>query len=874
MLIRLESAVTERMRQPGRVLDPNIVRTGLDPRDILAVTELATLKIRIAALRGREMGFKRFTKVMEGEFGERVSDYLVEMYKAAKAGAATIVQKTLTGSPPFYKKLVEVARGSGMAPIPNIESLIRTFEKSALSKEDMKWSGVVQWLRGQRQGTVTKNEVLDYLRSHALEVEEDIYGAPSETLEFKETKLVGQRALDLAQPDQVIPLTQRQYDTWRALTDESDVTITADAPVPRPGGGVYRRDDPRMAAGPGRQTVTGKVRLTRGNVPFTKVQRSLLDQDVTDLTDRQIASLTKHDYWIAEFPSAGIGRGGTTFESKEQAATYVQEEMQRKVPRGKPAKWRQYTLSGLETDTPASGEQYRNVLLVLPSRLKAPGATDFVEDFHYPGTKNVIAFIRFNIRKTRDGRTVLFVEEIQSDWHEDARKVRTKEIKRRLKVERERLVEEHAAALDVLAAGPIFGEEAAEAAFPDEMGSALVPGDFGYQRDTTATAKYTVAYDPAQQSYVVTEVEPGIRGGVPFQETWTVPEDTLIVDPTSDELSDIAFELAGDWFGRLTELPDGDVETVRRPLPGKPVSEMVRGELNTEQKARIRQRFAAARTRLVAAEEEFEIAEGEVRDMTIAARNISLEGQQRRAIDRLELLWMMAESPEDLPADFREKLNKVWLPDDASYVRIPESEEVTNVESLRQKIYDLPGAGLKVAVTKTGKQILWEFDHPLQERAYTQWVSEALTSELDTAIDQLTEFEEIAGVPTVPPPAPHPAHPPHAEYWIHPTGPIEERTAAQLTILLADDLRTYQDEAQVQGGARRALMSPSLEQLATTVTEVRGFRAQAAAKAIVRRRVQRELSRAIDDDRVELADAPREFAADRVPDAPFKEPTA
>jgi hypothetical protein len=48
---------------------------------------------------------------------------------------------------------------------------------------------------------------------------------------------------------------------------------------------------------------------------------------------------------------------------------------------------------------------------------------------HFPSERNVLAHIRFNER-TVDGKRVLFIEEVQSDWHQKARRARKEEAER------------------------------------------------------------------------------------------------------------------------------------------------------------------------------------------------------------------------------------------------------------------------------------------------------------------------------------------------------------------------------------------------------------------------------------------------------------
>lgn len=68
------------------------------------------------------------------------------------------------------------------------------------------------------------------------------------------------------------------------------------------------------------------------------------------------------------------------------------------------AKWERFSLPG--------SDGYQEILLQLD---------DWVGTYrprHYR-TRNVLAHVRTGIRRTRDGRRVLFLDEVQSDWHAD-----------------------------------------------------------------------------------------------------------------------------------------------------------------------------------------------------------------------------------------------------------------------------------------------------------------------------------------------------------------------------------------------------------------------------------------------------------------------
>lgn len=72
------------------------------------------------------------------------------------------------------------------------------------------------------------------------------------------------------------------------------------------------------------------------------------------------------------------------------------------------SKWKSHSVIG--------GNTYREILLTLPQSKE-----DFTYDTHFSGHKNFVAHVRISDAIV-DGKKVLFIEEIQSDWHQQARK--------------------------------------------------------------------------------------------------------------------------------------------------------------------------------------------------------------------------------------------------------------------------------------------------------------------------------------------------------------------------------------------------------------------------------------------------------------------
>jgi hypothetical protein len=78
------------------------------------------------------------------------------------------------------------------------------------------------------------------------------------------------------------------------------------------------------------------------------------------------------------------------------------------APTGR-AKWGEHTVRGPK-------ENYREILLTLPRV-----AGEFKKDVHFRGQKNFVAHVRVSDRIDSNGKKTLFIEELQSDWHQQGR---------------------------------------------------------------------------------------------------------------------------------------------------------------------------------------------------------------------------------------------------------------------------------------------------------------------------------------------------------------------------------------------------------------------------------------------------------------------
>lgn len=274
------------------------------------------------------------------------------------ASEAAGLYSAKVNAPVFYSQLQKTlqVRMPSSAPVQQVKNII-----ADAKKDEVEWSGINEYL-DQQTGPVSKTDLIEYLKSNEIKIQEVTKGDKSSDL--------------------IRRFTQQ-------LKDKGYEVI--DAP------GVY------------------------GNEGFE------IQKDGVTLQDED---LPRDVRGISELLQKAMGKQGTS-----------------------DTKFHQYTLPG--------GENYRELLLTLPTEL-GTSFENYLEKYHkrYPDSRatddmiksyweaghtvpeigkstskidanvfksshfpetNILAHVRFNERVDSDGKKVLFLEEIQSDWHQKGR---------------------------------------------------------------------------------------------------------------------------------------------------------------------------------------------------------------------------------------------------------------------------------------------------------------------------------------------------------------------------------------------------------------------------------------------------------------------
>ena len=228
-------------------------------------------------------------------------------------------------------------------------------------KEEMQWMGLDEFLAGR--ASVTQDELIDFARRNRVEVEEVTYGGPD--------------------PDALV----RQAD--ELMAEGQRVQASGDLDGARV---LFDRHDDLMRQAEGLEASPQGLLAPRHSDPDLQIPGGENYREVVLTMPQRTPPVHAERYTIEEaedglFKVLNSNREVVEMEFTREAA----EDAARQFSEG--------------------------------SLVATPGGSDlnFVGG-HFPD-KNILAHVRMNDRIDADGKKVLFIEEIQSDWHQKGRQV-------------------------------------------------------------------------------------------------------------------------------------------------------------------------------------------------------------------------------------------------------------------------------------------------------------------------------------------------------------------------------------------------------------------------------------------------------------------
>lgn len=145
-----------------------------------------------------------------------------------------------------------------------------------------------------------------------------------------------------------------------------------------------------------------------GSLYVIRYRHEALDWSIIRCRHRDLLTHRPDWWWVLDSDGKQVNPLSEGFDTPEEAMSFAEQQMSlRYAPWGKDlalSQWERFSLPG--------SRQYQEVLLILDDWMGSYWTR------HYRA-RNVLAHIRTGVRETCEGQRVLYLEEVQSDWHAD-----------------------------------------------------------------------------------------------------------------------------------------------------------------------------------------------------------------------------------------------------------------------------------------------------------------------------------------------------------------------------------------------------------------------------------------------------------------------
>lgn len=315
----------------------------------------------------------------------------------------------------FYSGLLRAAENAKLTKGSAQQWMGTLKNTSGIKQEELDWVGLEAWLKEQ-DGAITREQVVDFIAANQIRVEEKVLGDPGqETTLESEMETIKTR------------LRYAGYDPH--ITDGMDVqgNETLDLHyIESSSGATYVRNTE------GDEQWVNEDGSGETLPPEIKEMVERLDDVLHDM-NREVAEAGRDEAGFKQFTLPG-GR-----DYRELLLTLP---VKNELPEGfsteqKPnGEWRVVGPGPLQTNQYGSGITEADAI----HNFIRHGHTGAYRSAHFR-TSNILSHVRFNERADADGKRVLFIEEIQSDWHQSGRKYgyRTQESTRKWNELKERM---------------------------------------------------------------------------------------------------------------------------------------------------------------------------------------------------------------------------------------------------------------------------------------------------------------------------------------------------------------------------------------------------------------------------------------------------
>ena len=350
-----------------------------------------------------------------------VVDSFVEEYKDSHKGA---LYSDRDNVPTFYSQMAKVVDGVKQEKL-GAASIVSMLRGKGVKAEEIKWSGIEDWLDGKK--SVTKAELQEFIAGSMLQIEEEVLDNKDRPYTEDQQKRLAEYE---AKRDEV---AKRLADEWKKVTgEEFPIRNTgADLESAVVNKIIDANLEHKKASFEGRLLAklkkdTQKVIENNDDFGFDnwkdalrsihRHRRDFISHYEMSTNDKAVIvkycnALNAYNELPNKFSDAdtdrlrSIARETDPWNRKIMEVKHEHNEEEAKYM----TNWKQYSLNG--------GRNYREMLF------RIPGSTYTNESMmtHWKDRTGVLAHARVQDMDTFIGK-MLFIEEIQSDWHNAGRK--------------------------------------------------------------------------------------------------------------------------------------------------------------------------------------------------------------------------------------------------------------------------------------------------------------------------------------------------------------------------------------------------------------------------------------------------------------------
>lgn len=283
-------------------------------------------------------------------------------------------------APVFFSALSNLVNLK-MSPKAKAEDLLGLLDpKNGVKKEELEWSGILEWLEDRKGQTVTKAEVQAFLDENKVEIVEVQKGEQKTSNALDNMR---RRAQNYLSDESLSP-------------QEMDFFERADAELENfVGDGLQSNEQLPLTLASIAEDIYGDVDDASAIIDGFLTDSAMLADGYEDSTG-QVLGKTKYSQWQIEGDKSDYTELLLTLPEKDWRAR--EKELQSKI----------YGEGLTEAE-------HKELIDLRTRERQAPYKSSHWEE------PNILAHVRFNSRRDVDGKRVLFIEEIQSDWHQAGR---------------------------------------------------------------------------------------------------------------------------------------------------------------------------------------------------------------------------------------------------------------------------------------------------------------------------------------------------------------------------------------------------------------------------------------------------------------------